>query len=117
MKREPFIFLQHVLSSIELIEGYLDKVSEKKFKRSPAIQDQVLYRLVIIGEAVKNLPADVKKKHKEIPWKAIAGMRDVLIHKYFGVDLDEVWSIVKTRLPKLKRQLKKIMDNVTSFGE
>lgn len=112
MKPNSLTFLQHILGSIELIEEYLHSVSEKKFKQSPAIQDQVLYRLMIIGEAVKNMPEAVRKQHAEIPWKAIAGMRDVLIHQYFGVDLDEVWLILTKRIPILKKQIQEIIDEL-----
>ncbi len=111
MKPDPNAFLQHILTSIELIEEYLYKISERKFKQSPGTQDQVMYRLMIIGEAVKNMPEAVRKKHPEVPWKAIAGMRDVLIHQYFGVDLDEVWRILKIRLPILKKQIQAICGN------
>ncbi|MDE3046696.1 MAG: DUF86 domain-containing protein [Verrucomicrobiota bacterium] len=78
MKPDSTAFLQHILDSIELIQEYLHGVSEKKFKQSPAIQDQVLYRLMIIGEAVKNVPLSIRKHYDDVPWKAIAGMRDVL---------------------------------------
>jgi uncharacterized protein with HEPN domain len=108
VKPDPLIFLQHILESLELIQEYLYKVSERKFKSSPAIQDRVLYRLMIIGEAVKNMPEKIRRQHAEIPWKAIAGLRDVLIHQYFGVDLDEVWLILKNRLPLLQTQIEKI---------
>jgi uncharacterized protein with HEPN domain len=109
VKPNPLIFLQHIFSSIELIEEYLYKVSAEKFKHTPAIQDQVLYRLMIIGEAVKNMPEEIKKRHAEVPWKAIAGLRDILIHQYFGIDLDEVWLILTKRLPILKNQIQKII--------
>jgi len=70
----------------------------------------VIRRLEIIGEAVKNLPADFKKKKSSIPWQNIAGMRDFLIHEYFGVDLDLVWQTVKKDLPEFKKQILKLLD-------
>ena len=73
-------------------------------------QDAVIRRLEIIGEAVKNLPADFKKKKSSIPWQNIAGMRDFLIHEYFGVDLDLVWQTVKKDLPEFKKQILKLLD-------
>ena len=112
MKPDPLTFLRHILESIELIQEYLNKVSEKKFKSSPAIQDQVLYRLMIIGEAVKNMPEKIRKQHVDVPWKTIAGLRDVLIHQYFGVDLDDIWLILTNRLPRLKKQIEKIINSL-----
>ena len=70
----------------------------------------MIRRLEIIGEAVKNLPADFKKKKSSIPWQNIAGMRDFLIHEYFGVDLDLVWQTVKKDLPEFKKQILKLLD-------
>ena len=72
-------------------------------------QDSVIRRLEIIGEASKNLESDFKKSHPDIPWQKIAGTRDILIHEYFGTDMNLVWEIVKENLPELKEQLKKIV--------
>lgn len=65
----------------------------------------VIRKLEIIGEAVKNIPDEIKKKNTEIPWKEMAGMRDKLIHVYFGVDYNLVWQTIKNRLPNIKKQL------------
>lgn len=67
-------------------------------------------RLEIIGEAVKNLPIPFKKKHPEMPWKKIAGLRDILIHEYFGVNLVLVWKIINKNIPKLKQQIRKLLE-------
>ncbi|HEC86588.1 MAG TPA: DUF86 domain-containing protein, partial [Thermoplasmatales archaeon] len=67
------------------------------------IQDGVIRNLEIIGEAVKNLPDDIKKDYPEVEWRKIAGLRDILIHAYFGVDLEVIWDIVKNKVPELKR--------------
>ncbi len=74
----------------------------------------VIRQLEIIGEATKNIPDSLRKKHPNTPWKEIAGMRDVLIHTYFGADMEKVWNTVKDDLPKLKEDLKKIF---TSLNE
>lgn len=84
MREDPKIFLEHILESIG---------------ESVTIQDAVIRRL-----EMKNLPSSFKNKHQEIPWKKIAGLRDILIHQYFGVDLDLVWEIVNKDIPKLKKQ-------------
>lgn len=108
MKKEPKIFVEHILESIALIEKYVEPLNQKAFFENQQIQDSVFRRLEIIGEAVKNLADDFKKKHPQIPWKEIAGMRDVLIHDYFGVNILQVWNTVKKNLPNLKKKLEKI---------
>ena len=68
-------------------------------------------KIVDFSKAAKNLPSDFKEEHSDIPWKTIAGMRDVLIHKYFGIDLKLTWEVVKRDIPALKEQIIKLMDN------
>ncbi|MBU0999117.1 DUF86 domain-containing protein [Patescibacteria group bacterium] len=107
--KNPEIFLKHILESIGEIEKYTKKISRDKFFQTTQTQDAVVRRLEIIGEAVKNLPATFRNKYPDIPWKKIAGMRDVLIHEYFGVDLRLVWRIAKKDLPELKNNILKIL--------
>ena len=76
------------------------------------IQDGVIRNLEIIGEAVKNLPDDIKKDYPEVEWRKIAGLRDILIHAYFGVDLEVIWDIVKNKVPELKEMVRKILSNL-----
>ena len=87
MKKDPKVFLVHILESIQLIEEYSKNVTAAKFHKNRAVQDAIIRRLEIIGEAVKNLPVSFKTKCPDVPWKQMAGMRDVLIHEYFDVDL------------------------------
>lgn len=108
-KRNPRIFLEHILESIGEIENNVGKMSEGKFSRSITIQDATVCRLEIIGEAVRNLPDSFRKEHVKIPWKKIAGLRDILIHEYFGVDMGLVWKIAHKDLPKLKKQITNIL--------
>ncbi|RLG15172.1 hypothetical protein DRN69_03515 [Candidatus Pacearchaeota archaeon] len=109
MNRNEKFFLEHILESIERIEYHTKNKSRSTFKRSIPTQDIVIRRIEIIGEATKNLSQRIKNKYSEIPWKKIAGTRDVLIHGYFAVDLDLIWDIVKKDLPDLKRKIKKIL--------
>lgn len=104
-EKDPKIFLEHILESISRIEHDLSGLSEESFSKSITIQDAVTRRLEIIGEAVKNLPDSFRKKYSKVPWRNIAGMRDVLIHEYFGVDMALVWRIAKREIPKLKKQI------------
>jgi len=109
MKKDPKVFIGHILESIHLIEKYIDQISKKDFLESINIQDAVIRRLEIIGEAVKNLPPEFRAEYPDIQWRQIAGMRDVLIHGYFGVDLDLTWKVVKSDLPELERKVAGIL--------
>lgn len=106
--RNPLIYLDHILESISYIQEYTKGVSKNKFLRSVSHQDQVVRRLEIIGEAVKNVPSEIRVKYRDVPWKKIAGMRDVLIHDYFEVELDLTWQVIKKDLIVLKEQVEKI---------
>ena len=98
-KRNPKIFLEDILESIERIEEYTRNFSKGKFADNLQIQDAVARRIGIIGEAVKNLPISFRNKYSNIPWKKMAGTRDVIIHDYSGIDIDLVWEIVKAEAP------------------
>ena len=99
------VYLKHILDAIAAIEQYTKDVSSEEFQENMLIRDGVIRQIEIIGEAVKNLSNDFRKLHPEVPWKNIAGMRDKLIHQYFGVDLDLVLETVKDNLPELKEQV------------
>ena len=91
MKKNVNIFLEHILEAINLIEEYIKDKEKSDFLKSKQLQDSVIRRIEIIGEAIKNIPSDFKGSHENIPWKGIIGMRDILIHQYFGVDLELTW--------------------------
>lgn len=109
MIKESRIFLLHILESIEMVEDYLKGKKKNDFLKSSLLQDAFVRRLEIIGEAVRNIPASVRKAFPEIPWQLVADMRNKLIHEYFIVDLDLVWEVVKKDLPRLKEQIKKVL--------
>lgn len=108
MKKDPKIFLEHILQCIERIEEYVEGITKKQFLESVQLQDSVIRRIEIMGEAVKNIPKQIKDKYADIPWKEIAGMRDILIHQYFGVDLELTWKIAKKDIRRLKNRILKV---------
>lgn len=97
-----------MLESMDLIREYTRGFSVNDFLANRETQDAVIRRLEIIGEAAKNMPDDIKERYSGIAWRKIAGMRDVLIHEYFGVDLNLTWKVLERDLPELERQLKEI---------
>lgn len=109
MKNSYRTYLQHILDAIQNIEEFTSGCAKEKFFKTRMIQDSVIRNLEIIGEAAKHIPPAIRKKHASIEWKRIAGMRDILIHEYFGVDLDRVWQVVKARLPELKERIDNIL--------
>jgi uncharacterized protein with HEPN domain len=111
VKKDSKIFIGHILESINLIEEYAYHLTKEKFETDHAIQDAIIRRLEIIGEAVKNIETSFKTKHPDIPWKKIAGMRDMLIHKYFDIDLSLTWTVIKRDLPSVKEKLQEILDS------
>ena len=110
MKKEALVFIKHILESIEDIENYSKSVSKNQFFKDKKLQDAIVKRIEIIGEAVKNLPRGFTNKYPFVPWSEIARTRDKMVHHYFGVDLDIVWDIVKKDLPGLKKDIKEILD-------
>lgn len=109
MPREYKVYLVDILSAIAKIERYSKDLDFSNFTNSELIVDGIVRNLEIIGEAVKNIPKTIKSKHKKIEWKKIAGLRDILIHEYFGVDPEILWDIVKNKIPDLKAQIKEII--------
>jgi len=109
MRKEPLIFLNHILESIRNIEEYSKGLTKEKLTRNIKVQDAIIRRIEIIGEAIKSLPTNFIKKYSEVPWKEIAGTRDKLIHGYFGVDLDIVWKIVREDISQLKKMVQGIL--------
>lgn len=113
MKKDK-IYLQHIYEAASYIENFVGAMEKDEFLKNVLVQSAVIRQLEIIGEAVKSLSGVLKRKHKEIPWSDIAGLRDKLIHGYFGVDLELVWKISTKNIPGLKNQTSKILVETNS---
>ena len=109
MSKSEKEYLKHILDEVNFLTQSSRNVSLDKLMHDPTLQRAYTRSLEIIGEAVKNLSKEFRQKYSEINWKTIAGMRDRLIHHYFGVDLEIVWDVVKNEVPKLKTQIEKIL--------
>lgn len=102
------LYLKDILDAIEKIYEYTKNLSFEDFSKNSIVVDAVIRNFEIIGEAAKNVPEEIKLSHPDIPWKEMAGMRDKIIHEYFGVDLEIVWETIKSRLNILKGSIKNI---------
>ncbi|WP_241423291.1 HepT-like ribonuclease domain-containing protein [Candidatus Contubernalis alkaliaceticus] len=91
------------------IQEYIGDLSYEEFSTKNIVIDAVVRNLEVIGEAAKNVPVDVREKHAQIPWRQMAGLRNILIHEYFGIDLNIVWTIATKDIPKAKKQIKELI--------
>jgi uncharacterized protein with HEPN domain len=112
MKDDRF-YLQHILDAIEKVEAYT-RCGREAFMSESQWHDATLRQLEIIGEAAKHLSPAFREAHGAIPWRRIAGLRDVLIHEYFGVDLPAVWELTQTDIPELKPRIALILGQTGS---
>lgn len=107
--RDYRLYLDDILQAIKKIEKYTKGLTAKELKNNDLIIDAVVRNLEIIGEAVKNMPLRIKEKYPEIEWKKISGLRDILAHEYFGIDLEILWDIIKNKLPDLKTEVSRLL--------
>ncbi len=110
MKRDYKLFLRDTIEAMESIEDFLGDMTLNEFKKDDKTSSAIIRKFEIIGEATRNLPENLKNNHTEIPWKGMSGMRDRLIHAYFGIDYELVWQTIKKDIPELKPRLTKILE-------
>lgn len=109
MKRDLLLFVEDILKSIDNVQEFSKGLDENKFLTDKLRHSAIVRQLEILGEAVKNLPEGFRSKYNNIEWKKIAGLRDILIHAYFGIDMRRAWGIIKQELPELRKQIKEIL--------
>lgn len=107
--RDYKLYLDDILEAAKRIEKYTRGLTLERLKRNELTIDGVVRNLEIIGEAVKNIPANVKDKYPDIEWKKIAGLRDILAHEYFGIDLEILWDIIENKMPELKKEISHLL--------
>ena len=107
--RDYILFLEDILVAIEKIEVYTRNMTYDEFRNDSMVVDAVIRNLEIIGEAAKNVPKRIRTRFPELAWKEAAGFRDVLIHDYFGIDIESVWDTLKNNIPGFKEGLKNVL--------
>jgi len=108
MKKDPRVFVAQILERVERILSFTAD-GERAFLSNPLVQDAVIRNLEVIGEAAKRVPDEYRESHPSIPWKGLASLRDVLIHQYEGVNVEEVWRIVEKELPALRQTIAAVL--------
>ena len=114
--REVVDFLEDAVGAMEKAERFVANMSYEDFIKDEKTVFAVLRAIEVIGEAVKHIPMDFRMKFPDIPWRDIAGMRDVLVHGYFAVDLETVWETIKTNIPKTKPSFIRALKEIKGEG-
>lgn len=112
--RDPRLYLKDILEAMEAIERFVGGMDFETFEDDDMRVSAVIQKFEIIGEASKNVPKSIKQKHTSIPWSDMAGMRDRLIHFYFGIKYDLVWNTIKQDIPEVKPLIREILEGLES---
>ncbi|MBF0537735.1 MAG: DUF86 domain-containing protein [Nitrospirae bacterium] len=114
MKRQFDLFIRDVLEYIEKTERFVAGMSYEDFSKDEKTSLAVIRCIEVMGESAKNIPDHVRDKYPQIPWKDMAGMRDIIVHAYFGIELKRIWEVVTVKLPPLKQHIRQVLDDIAS---
>jgi len=111
-KRDWTLFLKDIRTHSKKIRLYTKDLSMQEFFKDDKTYDAVMRNIQIIGEAIKHLPAEVRKEYKNVDWKKAAGLRDIVVHEYFGINKDIIWDVIRNKIPELETEVKKILKEI-----
>lgn len=109
MQREPRVFLEDIYMAASKIEKFTKDFTFDDFVDNDLVSDAVIKNILVIGEATKNIPDEIRKANPKVEWRKMAGMRDMMIHGYFSINYRIVWDVVQNKIPTLKQQIKKLL--------
>lgn len=110
-KRDYADYLQDIIESINEIGVFIKNMTSEEFARDKKTVNAVIRSIEVIGEATKKLPGSITEKYPSIPWKKMAGMRNKMIHEYFGIDMDILWKVASGDIPSLKNLIENVIEN------
>jgi len=108
-KRDPDLLIEDMLASIRKIERYTSGMNQEVFRQDEKTVDAVVRNLEILGEATRQMPEDFTARHSDVPWRQIAGLRNRIVHDYFGLDLEMIWQVIRNDLPQFRAGLEHLV--------